>query len=406
MDGTSRDCPTLCRSIAQLSRSIAQLTFWYGLPVLLASSGCGWFAHTSPYTNPDGTAVGWHQHLQQEHLVRSHYTRVVPEPYQPGAYDTGTHQTPSRFHPVPTRNVFRSTPAVPLNSYGMGSDAPPLAPGELLLTPPSYVPYESSVQPNPETALPAGPPTYQPDAAPAPSVLSPEDVSPAGPGTEELPAPLMDPDTIVPPELERPETSDDKVTHNRLIQYPYTLDTQRPVAGWVRADLDLNDNSPLGESNTRSSLSSQAIARVTQRQSAASGATAMSQEPRTEGKHEVIQASAEIEPFAPEFYGRQFVSPSPQKVIEPTPIKEKLIQRVTSFGPGPLLSRIAPPSRKNPTNAVPNGVPYYPANDVTHPMYQSGLPLVPVSPNSESQAPVQLHSALHQQWMSRQTTMR
>lgn len=314
------------------------------LGLLLISSGCFHLGPNSQGLPHQGPAAAWHQ-LHQEHLERSHYSRVIPEPY---AGEPETVTRPARFHPVPTRNVFQSWNRPP--SGAPYSDME-LAPGEF-----DGFPNQPSYE--------AVPPDYQPVPAPGTPtddrILSPES-SPQN--AEELPSPLN---------LEGMPTAgnspSESVTHNRLIQYPYTLDTQSHVSDWVRGkEVPSASIEPV---SAQQPLPEKPILKVPGRSAA---------------------TRSDLQPFAPPVYVTQHVT------ADSNP--EKVVGRVTTFGPGPTLANLVPPALKQKIADRSNGVPYYPPATTDHPIYRQTMPMVAIDGQDRQRSPVQIHSALRNRFL-------
>lgn len=186
-------------------RSLANRLVCVGMLVVV--SGCQCWGPSGTCLRPDGFVAQRADELRQQHLERSHYTREVPmfEQYLSGAPD-GHQQLPSRFHPVPTRNVFQTAGVihhdqnsmVPYSSDGLGPS------NQLDRTRPSV---EELPQPQPTPAQPNGRSTQ--------------------PSTDGTQGP-------VPLEL-GPQASSDPL-HRQVIQYPYTMAPQQKVADWVRGN--------------------------------------------------------------------------------------------------------------------------------------------------------------------------
>jgi hypothetical protein len=124
--------------------------------------------------------------------------REVPPFEQYVGSEADRHQSlPSRFHPVPTRNVFQ----------------PPLADAEGFVAPLNATPGGEVLPPPQESA------SEEYWAWP------PESVNPA-------------PEPTVPHRGPTPATepSPDPTLHRNLIQYPYNTDVQRNVSDWVRGN--------------------------------------------------------------------------------------------------------------------------------------------------------------------------
>lgn len=180
-----------------MSRRVS-LCLWVGLVTVV--SGCQCWGPGATCLRPEGPIVGRAESLRQQHLERSHYYREVPmfEQYLDGGPDPHQ-QAPSRFLPVPTRNVFQSP------TIGIATENVRETPGD----PPTY---ESTPgRSNAEELPPPQRRTPPPDASDASPV-------PLPPGTRPL-------------ELGPQATSD--LLHRQMVQYPYAADTQQRVADWV-----------------------------------------------------------------------------------------------------------------------------------------------------------------------------
>jgi hypothetical protein len=166
--------------------------------------GCQSWGPSATVLRPHGPILTRTDALRQQHLERSHYHRDIPrfERYLDGGPD-GHQQLPSRFHPVPTRNVFQP-PVEPESLW-------PVAPVE-----------------RPTGPLPPG----------------------SGSSREELPPPrggnLED-------WLEQESSGEQGLgeewwdgteagshrngpTHRELVRYPQTRQLDRPVSDWVRGN--------------------------------------------------------------------------------------------------------------------------------------------------------------------------
>lgn len=197
------DCRSLIGSAAAKCRLRSRAILVVCVGVLASVSGCQCWGPSGTCLRPEGFVARRADVLRQQHLERSHYTREVPmfEEYLSGAPD-GHQQLPSRFHPVPTRNVFQSpgvihhgqSPIVTDSSNGFSPTNQPDRP-------------QSTVE---ELPLP------QPTAA-----------QPNGPSTDGNQGPLP---------LELGPQASSEVLHRQLVQYPYTMAPQQKVADWVRGN--------------------------------------------------------------------------------------------------------------------------------------------------------------------------
>jgi hypothetical protein len=171
---------------------------------VMVASGCQCWGPSATCLRSEGAIVRRADTIRQQHLERSHYYRDVPmfEQYLDGAPETHQ-QIPSRFHPVPTRNVFQSplwsgeTGSVIEREYGQ----PPVAP-------PGRIPAEE---------------------LPAPK--SPVEVD----GTPSFEGQTFAPNPTTPPLEFGPQASSD-LLHRELIQYPHQRATQQRVADWVQGN--------------------------------------------------------------------------------------------------------------------------------------------------------------------------
>ncbi|MDP1560581.1 MAG: hypothetical protein Q8M16_04210 [Pirellulaceae bacterium] len=174
------------------------LCLWVGLVTVV--SGCQCWGPGATCLRPEGPIVGRAETLRQQHLERSHYYREVPmfEQYLDGGPDPHQ-QTPSRFHPVPTRNVFQSP------TSGIATES--------VMEPRGHQPMFGPApgRSNTEELPPPQRRTLSPDTSDASPV-------PSSPGTQSL-------------DLGPQAMSD--LLHREVVQYPYATDTQQRVADWV-----------------------------------------------------------------------------------------------------------------------------------------------------------------------------
>jgi hypothetical protein len=195
----------------------------------LSLSGCQCWGPSGTCLPPDGLIAHRADALRQQHLERSHYHRDVPmfEQYLAGGTD-GHQQLPSRFHPVPTRNVFQSPMTAgtsPVDAsrptYGSPSamDRVPRETNTQELPPPQPTPFGTDSQ------------SLEPSVTPP---LRPMDVPPVELGPQASP----------------------ELLHRQMVQYPLATDPQQQVADWVRGNYgtgakeSLRLHSALGPSGT------------------------------------------------------------------------------------------------------------------------------------------------------------
>jgi hypothetical protein len=194
--------PTCGSCVLQRWVSVAAVV---GLTLAL---GCQSLGPSATVLRPHGPILTRTDALRQQHLERSHYQRDIPmfDRYLESGTD-GHQQLPSRFHPVPTRNVFQP----PLYSE-------PLWPG--VAAPDSSTPAgDGGPKMGEELPPPRGgsPPTEDVDW---PDLGAP---NPSGDSTESWP----DADAV-----RRPGGP----THREVVQYPRSKQTDRAVSDWVRGN--------------------------------------------------------------------------------------------------------------------------------------------------------------------------
>lgn len=194
----------ISRDDCRLSRTIQWFSLCLWSSLIVAASGCQCWGPSATCLRPEGPIAGRAELLRQQHLERSHYYRDVPmfDHYLDGSPDPHQ-QVPSRFHPVPTRNVFQS----PNSGFTMEQE------NSSLQVPPSFENIPGRI---PAEELP--PPQPRPTDLNGPNPASP---SLESPGTSAL-------------EL-GPQASSD-LLHRQMIQYPYAADSQQRVADWVQGN--------------------------------------------------------------------------------------------------------------------------------------------------------------------------
>ncbi|MBL8889588.1 MAG: hypothetical protein JNL67_06390 [Planctomycetaceae bacterium] len=199
--GSLRRTSSACKSLRYRASWVV------GVGCLVVMSGCQCWGPAGTCLRPNGLIARRADELQQQHLERSHYTREVPmfEQYLSGTPD-GHQQLPSRFHPVPTRNVFQPPGVIHSGQYPEGANS-----GDGL---------NPNVQPEQRYPLPEELPMPQPNRA-----------QPNGRDTQ---PPFDATQSPLPLEL-GPQASAD-LSHRQAIQYPYTMAPQQQVADWVRGN--------------------------------------------------------------------------------------------------------------------------------------------------------------------------
>lgn len=344
------------------------------------ASGCQCLSPTSTCLRQEGPLLTLAQQMRQQHLERSQYMRVIPDPYIPEPVPT---PRPSRFHPVPSRNVFHPRQmGQPITGY-----LPPLigpdATGDAL---PNHIPGRS-FDSEPIAPGSTAPPTYQPGTSPRT-------------GPEVLPAPLEKATPVVPPELDRSETQEDQVTHNQWIQYPYTLDTEVPISDWVRGVPVRRSNASVDADRTASALP------LSQMETRLPRSRALSEPDPVQ----TVRYEVEGE-FAPEVHVQPFIdtdrTPARSDLPESDSAPRRLLKRVTDFGPAlPAANWEQSGSLQARQAAVRNGVPYYPTADPGHPYFQKEHPIVQGAPGQGTGSPVQMHTAMQDLYLYQQQQRR
>lgn len=205
------------------SQPMGNGTAWLVLGLCLLS-GCQCWGPSATCLRPNGPILTRTDALREQHRIRSHYQHEIPafEAYLSGAPDPHQ-QLPSRFHPVPTRNVFRTPAPVPTWSAETGGGATSARPDEWA-NPPTNAPLDlgpgsNGRLPSKDGIEPGTPSLEGPELLPPPRSLGPTtQLGPAG-------TPSMQTMNAAGPLL-----------HRQMIDYPHNVHRTQKVSDWVRGN--------------------------------------------------------------------------------------------------------------------------------------------------------------------------
>ncbi|GEM_PF-1952528 len=383
---------------------------------ILSCCGCQCWGPTSTCLRQEGPVLSVARRLRQQHLERSAYQRVIPSPYQDttgfdpsGQYSANASEPtmPSRFHPVPTRNVFH--PPVQ-QDLGFHNAMPPLegpygyngeANGHVESAP--GVISGGSVE-----GRNTGPGNRQmvpsPGRSSSPELTEPLQISPSiiEPDIEALPPPKeVFPNPVESGDLQNTRYNGQvnrrvfsTVSHQKLIQYPYLMDANQGVSDWVRGTAKEEVKVPTVLQEPPYS----------QRQSQGAG-DPLSINQRAAGRNGYPPLGGQtslrsVPTFAPPVYAGQYLEANQAvRLASGQQESESVLGRVRNYGPNPeftqpMASKI-PPLPAGGQQVVPgNGVPYFPLSPNSHTMFQNGMAGRASGGQADFNQPVTLHSAI------------